>query len=113
MQAGLVRKVAILQKRDDIQDATGAQVVTWTTLASTRAYIEPLRGQKGLDAQVINAEVSHQITLRFMPIFKKPLEVAKMRLLSGDRTFIIHASINKDERNREITLLATEGLNDG
>ncbi len=113
MQAGLLRKTGLLQQRDVKQDATGAQVVTWATIASLRAFIEPIRGQKGLDAQVINAEVTHQITIRYFRLLSKPLEVAKMRLLYGERIFIIHASINKDERNREVLLLATEGLNDG
>lgn len=113
MQAGLLRKIVTIQQRDVFQDASGAQVSTWSAVAVVRAFIEPISGRKALEAQVINAELTHQITVRYSQVFANPLEVAKLRLLYEGRIFIIHASINNNERNSAIMLLASEGLNDG
>jgi head-tail adaptor len=57
--------------------------------------------------------VTHSVTVRFAPQLANPKDVAAMRILFGTRIFDIHDSINEDERNRMVTLMAEEGLNNG
>ena len=113
MEAGKLRKSIVLQRRDSTKDSYGAQTTTWSDLAQVRAEIVPISGRELLVGQAFNAEVSHQITVRYFQELANPIEVAKLRALYGTRIFNIHASINADERNRMVTLYASEGLNDG
>lgn len=113
MEAGKLRKSIVIQRRDSTRDSYGAQVQTWTNVAQVRAEITPISGRELLVGQAFNAEVSHQITVRYFNELANPIEVAKLRVLYGSRIFNIHASINADERNRMVTLYASEGLSDG
>lgn len=113
MQAGSLNKTIVLQSRDVQRDAHGAQVSTWSDVAELRAAIVPLTGREVLAAQAFSAQLSHQITVRYSRRFADPLELPKLRILCGQRVFNIHAAINDEERNRQVTLLVSEGLNDG
>jgi SPP1 family predicted phage head-tail adaptor len=113
VDAGKLRKSIVLQRRDSTQDSYGAQVTTWSDVAQVRAEIVPMSGRELLVGQAFNAEVSHQITVRYFKELANPIEVAKLRAVYGNRIFNIHASINFEERNRMVTLYASEGLNDG
>ncbi len=113
MEAGKLRKSIVLQQRTNNRDSYGAQMTTWSNLATVRAEITPISGRELLVGQAFNAEVSHQITFRYFQDLANSIEVAKLRALYGTRIFNIHASINADERNRTVTLYASEGLNDG
>lgn len=113
MRAGDLRHRAVLQQQVNTTDSFGQQALTWTTLATIWCQISPISGREALLAQQVQSEITHQITCRYRPEFAVPKTVATYRLLFGSRAFNITSSINKDERNREITLVATEGLTDG
>lgn len=113
MQAGKLRKTIVFQRRDTSRDSVGEQVTTWSDVAQVRAEIIPLSGRELLAAQAVRSELSHQITVRYASFLADPLEVAKMRILYGTRRFNIHSANNLDELNRQVTLLVSEGLNDG
>lgn len=113
MQAGNLSKTIVLQRRDVTRDTHGAQVQTWSDMAQLRAAILPLTGREVLAAQAFSAQLTHQIIVRYSRRFADPLEVPKLRILCGTRVFNIQAAINDEERNRQVTLLVTEGLNDG
>ncbi|MCP5231082.1 MAG: head-tail adaptor protein, partial [Zoogloeaceae bacterium] len=49
----------------------------------------------------------------WQPAFAQPRAVAAMRAVYNGRVFNIHSVGNEDERNVLLTLLASEGLNDG
>jgi len=59
------------------------------------------------------SEISHQITVRYQALFADTREVSAYRILYRTRIFNIHAAINDEERNAVITLLASEGLDEG
>ncbi len=113
MQAGHLRHTIVLQRRDEQRDAHGAQVATWSDVAQLRAAIIPLTGREVLAAQAFSAPLSHQIVVRYTRCMSDPMELPKLRILYGQRIFNIQAAINEEERNRHITLLVSEGLNDG
>lgn len=117
MQAGTLRKVITLQARSTMQDALGQQLQTWADVATVRADIQPLSGRELLAAQAIRTEVSHRISLRYSSLLADPLKVAAMRVVyvnSGvTRYFNVAAAMNLDERNKQVDMMAYEGLNDG
>lgn len=113
IRIGTLRHRVKLQQRSTAQDASGGQVTTWSDVATVWADIQPLSGRELLAAQAVNSEVSHQIVIRWQPAFATPKSVAALRILYGSRIFNIAAALNEDERNRTLTLQATEGLNDG
>ena len=75
--------------------------------------IQPLTGHKLMSAQAVHSEVTHQIIVRWQSALANPQTVAAMRVVHNGRHFNIRASINEDERNRSLTLLTSEGMNDG
>ena len=108
-----MNKTIVLQRRDMQRDSHGAQVPTWSDVAQMRAAIMPLSGRQALVAQAFNAQLTHQILVRYTHRFADPLELPKMRIVWGTRIFNIHAAINEDESNRQVTLMVFEGMNDG
>lgn len=59
-------------------------------------------------AAAIHAATSHEITIRYVPGI-----VASMRIVFNGRNFNLSRPINTDERNVELIIPATEGMNDG
>ena len=113
LRAGTLRHRLVIQRRTATQDSVGGQSTAWTTIATVWAEISPLSGREQLAAQAVQAEITHQITVRWQPLFANPKVVASYRGLDNGRIFNISSSINQDERNRIVVLQATEGLNEG
>ena len=113
MRIGALGQRITLQQRTVAQDATGGQLATWTDVATVWAEVMPLTGRELIAAQAVASETSHQITMRWQPAFADPKTVAAMRVVFNGRHFNINAAINEDERNRTLTLLVSEGMNEG
>lgn len=114
MRAGDLRHSLDVQSRNQTQDAFGAQVVAFTTVASgVRAAINPVSGRELAVFGARFTDISHSITVRYEALWADPRTNATYRLLFGTRIFDVHASLNVDERNREVTLICTEGMSDG
>jgi SPP1 family predicted phage head-tail adaptor len=118
MRAGELRHRIKLQVPASGDDSFGEPLTGWVNVFATpdgkiAAGVEPLAGRELVAAQAIQVEVSHKITVRYQPALASPKLVATMRALYGTRVFSIGGALNIDERNREITLLATEGVNNG
>lgn len=113
LRIGTLRKRLLLQSRSTAQDSSGGQSVTWSDVATVWGEIQPLTGHKLMSAQAVHSEVTHQIIVRWQSALANPQTVAAMRVVYNGRHFNIRASINEDERNRSLTLLTSEGMNDG
>ena len=113
LRAGALGQRITLQQRSTAQDATGGQLATWSDVATVWAEVTPLSGRELIAAQAVASETSHQITLRWQPAFADARAVTAMRVVYNGRHFNINAAINEDERNRTLTLLVSEGVNDG
>jgi SPP1 family predicted phage head-tail adaptor len=111
MRAGNLRHQIVIEQRSATQDSFGGLPETWSTLKTVYAEIQPLSGREKEAAQAINVDISHQINIRYQSAFADPRVTAAYRVRFGSRLFNIHASMNVDERNQEITLLASEGMN--
>lgn len=112
LRAGQLNRRLRIQSRSTLQDTFGAQQFAWTEIAVIWADIQPLAGRELENAQRIASEVSHQIVVRYQPIFADTRVVAGYRGLYNGRIFNIHASMIEDERNAVVTLLASEGMGD-
>ena len=110
MQAGKLRKRLVVQWRDATVDTAGQQATSWADLFSAWAEISPATGAELFYAGAEQAKVTHMITMRYRAELANPLTVAAYRGVYKGRYFNFAASVNEDERNRMITIAATEGL---
>lgn len=113
MRAGNLRHRVQIQARREDQDDSGQPVVGWTVIAPVWANIAPLSGRELLAAQAVHAEITHQLQIRWQRQFSNPIVMASYRIVYGDRIFNIHASVDPDERRRDLVISCSEGLNDG
>lgn len=81
---------------------------TYQALATVSASIEPLRGKEFFASKQTQADADFRILIRWQP------DLADLgpadRAVWGSRVFDIRAVMNRDSRNRELELLATEHL---
>lgn len=112
-RSGERRHQVLVQARVADKDALGAEVVAWKTLFPTIVGITALSGRELLAAQAVHAEISHQIEATYRPEWASPVRAASYRIVKGGRIFNIHSAQNVDERNREVLIMASEGMNDG
>lgn len=113
LRAGQLTRRLRIQSRSSTQDSFGGPNLTWVDVATVWAEIRPITGRELENARQIASEVSHQILVRYQPTLADPKVVAGYRALYNGRVFNIHASMNEDERNAVLTLLASEGMDDG
>lgn len=69
------------------------------------ASVRPLAGKEYLAASQVQASVTHEVRLRWIPDVR-PSDV----VIFGDRQFDIKAALNIDEANVELVLMCTEHL---
>lgn len=113
LRGGELNRLISIQQRSTSQDGFGQQLTTWTEVKKVYALIEALTGNERIAAMSVSADVSHRITVRYDAIFADPRVVAAYRAVYNGRVFNIQASMNIDEANRTVELLAAEGLNNG
>lgn len=118
MRAGSLNRRVAIESRASGPDTWGQQTTTWSSLlSSVPAAIDPLAGRELELAQALNSEITTRITVRYHPQLANPAAVAALRVVytnaGGTRYFNVQAARNLDERNRDIELLASEGLNHG
>src|SRR5581483_7480437 len=104
MNPGLLRHRIVIQYDDLARN--GAEITkTPKTLVSVWAYIESLSGREYIQAQQVNSEVTHRISIRYRPEAKP-----SMRVLFGNRRFQI-VTVLHDEQKRDATLLMCKEVN--
>jgi SPP1 family predicted phage head-tail adaptor len=109
MMAGRLRKTVTIEQVTETRDSMGGVVETWATLDKVRAEIRPMRGRELWDAQRVNPELTHVVTIRFLEGVD-----AKMRVTyTDDRTgftrhLLIDGVIDVAEAHREMQLYCHE-----
>jgi len=112
-RAGSLNRRVTVQSRSTAQDTAGQQSLTWTDIATVWAGVRSLTGRELARAQMVNTEVSHEVTIRFDAQWSDPLVMAGRRLTYGARIFNVHAAMDEDEAHHTMTLLCSEGLDKG
>ena len=105
MQAGKLRHRVSLQQPVQAQAADGGVTNSWLTVISVPASIEPLNGRELWNAQQVQPDVTHRVTLRYHPNVSP-----RWRFLFGYRTFNVLTVLNTDERNRELICMCMEAV---
>ena len=113
MQAGRLFSVVTVQQRSLTTDSVGQQSTTWTDLFTDRADIRPMNGRELFAAQSVQSEVTTKIVMRYRPEWSAGKTAASYRIKYGTRIFDVHAVMDQGMRNREVQIMASEGLTNG
>lgn len=107
MRPGNLNRRVTLQTRSATR-VDGERAQTWTTLADVWAEVLPLSGRELELAQAINAEVSHQVTVRY----RTGVDTS-IRILYQGRHLAVKSVVDVDGRHVWLQMLCSEGLSDG
>lgn len=102
---GALRHRVTLEAPVRTPDEGGAATITWTSLGSVFARIEPTAGREIEQADGIAARVTHKVLIRH-----RPDVTAAMRLVEGTRVLEIRAVLDLDGRRRWMQCLCEEKL---
>lgn len=87
----------VIQSRGDASDDYGGSAVTWSTLATVWAIIEPMSGREVLQSEQLQSRVTHKVTIRYNATLKSTATGAKYRISYDGRLFPIKFVQNFDE----------------
>lgn len=107
MRAGKLRHRITIQSESETADGAGGYGLAWTDLATVWASVEPLSGRELRQADQVQDETTHQVTIRYR---SDVVPIGKYRISFGTRRFNVTSVINPDERNVSLTLMCEEGV---
>lgn len=105
LNPGKLRHRVTIQRKEQTRDSGGGYIEEWVDQETVWAEVKPLQGRRLIEAQAVNAELSHEVTMRYR---LGMLQVAKNRLLYHGRIFEIDSVINIDERKHLLMLTCKE-----
>ena len=108
LRAGDLRHRVTLQWDTGVtRNEVGETTAQWTDFAGPLpAKVEPLTGRELWNAQQIQPDISHKVTIRYLASV-----TSKMKVIYGSRTFHIEGPpLNTEERNIETVLMCREAL---
>jgi SPP1 family predicted phage head-tail adaptor len=108
LRAGDLKRQITIEQRATGTDTNGQRSTTWSTFCTTFASISPMSGRELELAQAVNAEVTHQIVIRY-----RTGVTTAMRVVYQGRYFDIQSVQDVDTQHRKLVLLCGEGLNVG
>ncbi|KRE33424.1 phage head closure protein [Paenibacillus sp. Soil724D2] len=103
--AGSYRHPITFQKQSTTTNDYGEKIVQWDDIITVKAGVYPISGKDYISAVQVNSEITHKISLRFVPNI-----TADMRVKFGSRLFTIIAILNFQEKDRELQLVCKEFL---
>lgn len=100
MLAGKLRETVTIQQKSVTRDAYGAEVVSWSTVATVPAQVQPIAGREYVAMRQAQSVVTHRVRIRYTSGIN-----TGMRVQWGGTNFDIVEAINVDARNRQLELL--------
>lgn len=67
MRAGRLDQKIRIEKSTETKDVVGGPVITWNTLATVFASVEPISGRELLSADQLQAEATIRVRCRYVP----------------------------------------------
>ena len=106
-QIGRLRHKVLNQADSGSRDAHNQVTPSWSTISdgTVWANVEPLNGRSLVEAQSIETEVTHRVTIRYLSTVS-----AKHRIVHDSRNLQIISVINVDERDWILQLMCKEML---
>ncbi|WP_273845725.1 phage head closure protein [Halalkalibacter alkalisediminis] len=103
MNSGKLNRRISIKEEKKIKDIGGGQTTQPLPIADTWASINTLTGREFWQAQQMEAEVSHKITIRYRKGIKRSQVV-----FYNERKFDIEYIFNRDEANKFLELYCLE-----
>lgn len=100
---GDLRHRVTIEEKTITRDTYGGEEITWSTVATCWAAVEPLQGREFLEGRRLEAEVSTRIRIRY-----RSGVVPGMRITWGDHVYDIEAVIEHESKRRELRLMCRE-----
>lgn len=115
MRISKLQQRITIQRRSTTLDAYGQEINSWINIGTVWAEVKPLSGREKMrsNAMVVEAELTHQVTVRYSELFTPSIIADAWRILFGTRILNITASMNVDEADKSIIFDCTEGSFDG
>lgn len=123
MEAGKLRHVVTLERRNESQLATGEVVWNWVTWQdNVRAAIEDLSTREQVNTAQVGVEATTRIRIRFRPGVTEKMRVKHVTEVSGSPQLVDYYDImgvtrDLQTQRTELQLLcvrrSSEGFNDG
>ena len=104
MSIGERRHRVVFQRATETQDAFGEPDQTWTTLCTSWALVQPMKGQEMFSANQAQSEVDHRIVTRYRS--ELSALTSKDRATYGGNTYDIREVIWRDHTKKELEILA-------
>lgn len=101
MRAGLLDQRVTIQQKSITRDAYGAEVITWTDVATVWMMAETLSGRE----YIAMRQAQSDVTTRFRCRYRAGITTA-MRLLWRSQPFNITEVIDRNGRKAELEILA-------
>jgi SPP1 family predicted phage head-tail adaptor len=108
MRAGLLEQRIALSRNEPTKNAFNEDVDSWTSYASTWARVSPISGSERWAAQQINAEITHEVEIRWSPAVKDIK--AEHRVEFDGRVFKILGPYVPHERRVNIIIPCAEEI---
>jgi SPP1 family predicted phage head-tail adaptor len=106
LRAGLLRHKLAIQSASTTDGTLGkAQTVSYATVKTVNGDIRPLTGREFVNAKANDAQVTHEITIRYYEGL-----TPRHRFLFGTRIFNIEQIRNIEERNRMMIIMVKEDV---
>lgn len=111
LNAGVLDQRVTLQQAVASQDATGDQIVTWTTLRDVWASVAPIRGRELFSGGATLADTDTRIRIRFAPDLEDIN--AKWRVLHRGDVYNVYSAAESNMGREFIEIMAKNGINEG
>lgn len=98
-----MRKFRLTIESYDVGSELEGRPGEWREVGRVFAEITPLSGREYLQAQQMQASVTHRIRSEYLAGM-----TARMRLTHGTRVFSVASVVNVDEKCRELEWMCTE-----
>ena len=105
LTAGKLRHQITIEREQPVSDGAGGSYLTWATVATPRAFVDPMSGGERLQAMRLEATITHRIYIRYRDDIR-----TGDRINFDGRLMQIRAPIDLEERNRWLEIHADEGV---
>lgn len=111
MRAGTLRHRLTVQRPESVRDATGGETITWVTVGTVWASIEPVSGRESQGVNQILAETDTRIVMRWSGLVDDL--APKWRLLHQTTAYDVQSVAHLAIGRREVHVNARSGKTDG
>ncbi len=108
MQAGKLNQRIVIEGKNVSRSAIGEEVVSWQTVATTWAKVEPLRGREFFAAQQMQDAADYRITIRYRPGLTRD-----MRVIWREQCFDIVSVLDPFGAKKSLELICVSGVRNG